>query len=511
VNIFETLGPPKKTEPAWHPAVKSSFLFVPTAGMRVAPEVLILELYREIFFKQRSGSASAAELNPEDTRFSEFESAVLYATRGRKKRNHQSKGANFFTPAYPTLAKTSWLRKRADRVIKDFFFRALSQSIHGSGKESGQLVTDTAELIYDALTGTRSKSLSSSKLDILSLEIDVLEGCTSREESIDLLRDHLGEVSADADDSKYASVFPTSEDDPLAKTIYQDLVTLCELENHIDRLQWLELLKCFLRTATSVWLLAHMKMTTFVKDQLLETLTTSSIDVEASWPMDLVASRANDLLKPSATPTNQVHNHIDQYMRSRIELNLLIALIEKANDTSYRDQTLTLQDGGSKETSLFSLLLTARNSKEKVDLLLEGQDLRTVLTRESERYKAWVAPRKKGYGQGVNYDEFLRVLRRMTKGDEDGSYLLNRAGTGFIVFPGQQMIRLFCALASNRVQERSLVLSDIEHHFQQYGINFSSSAGARPRLINILQETGLLKGSPDAGDSVQISRLYTST
>ena len=49
-------------EPAWHPAVKNSFLYVPTAGIRVAPEILVLELFREIFFKEFSESAKERQL-----------------------------------------------------------------------------------------------------------------------------------------------------------------------------------------------------------------------------------------------------------------------------------------------------------------------------------------------------------------------------------------------------------------------------------------------------------------
>jgi hypothetical protein len=49
-----------------------------------------------------------------------------------------------------------------------------------------------------------------------------------------------------------------------------------------------------------------------------------------------------------------------------------------------------------------------------------------------------------------------------------------------------------------------LVLSDVENHFKIYGIEFGVAAGARPRLISELQDLGLLNGSPDAGDSVEV-------
>ena len=37
-------------EPVVHPFVRKSFACVPSVGMRLAPEVLVLELMREIFF-----------------------------------------------------------------------------------------------------------------------------------------------------------------------------------------------------------------------------------------------------------------------------------------------------------------------------------------------------------------------------------------------------------------------------------------------------------------------------
>jgi hypothetical protein len=53
-----------------------------------------------------------------------------------------------------------------------------------------------------------------------------------------------------------------------------------------------------------------------------------------------------------------------------------------------------------------------------------------------------------------------------------------------------------------------LVLQDVEDHFSQYGIDFSTAADARPLLMNELQAMGLLRGSPDAGSSVAVANPY---
>ena len=522
MSVFDDLplGPSKKTEPAWHPAVKRSFLFVPTAGMRVAPEVLVLELYREIFYSQRSKELSAREIKPDglvstatglEPAFSEIERAVLYASRGRRKQNKQSRDDNFYTPAFPSLARHAWLRRKSDRVIKDFLFRALSQKIHGHGKGAEAKISTAVSLIYSALVGNNTVANPDHKnLELIGLELDSLQDCVDNASSVEKLRQHLGESSStDADGSSYKSVFKTvNQDDPLASRIYDDFLTLCRLEPNLDRLQWLDLLKCFLRLATSTWLLAHMRLTVMSRNTLLGTLQGQDDPRDSDWLASEIRNRALNLLRPSITPTSQIHDHVDSYMRARVELNLLVAVVEKYSGEDFQDKTFTVVPGGSGNMPLEELIIKAQNVREQVSVDVGGSSIRAMLTRKCEKYKAWVAPRKKGYGQGKNYAEFLRVLRYMTKGDEDGGYLLIQQGNGFIVFPGQLMLKLVAFLSGRRVTDRGLVLADLESHFSEYGIDFGAAAGARPRLISTMQEIGMLKGSPDAGDSVGIDRPY---
>ena len=96
----------------------------------------------------------------------------------------------------------------------------------------------------------------------------------------------------------------------------------------------------------------------------------------------------------------------------------------------------------------------------------------------------------------------------MTKGDEDGGYLLTPKDGGFVVFPGSLMLKVFTFLSGKTVDGRKLILRDVENHFSKYGIDFGKAGGARPRLIRVMQEIGMLRGSPDAGDSVEIEPQY---
>ena len=82
-------------EPAVHPLVKNSFVFVQSAGMRLAPEVLLLELFREIYFDRRYGSTSGTKYlianemgSMRDSFFySKEERAILFMMRGRRKKS----------------------------------------------------------------------------------------------------------------------------------------------------------------------------------------------------------------------------------------------------------------------------------------------------------------------------------------------------------------------------------------------------------------------------------------
>ena len=79
--------------------------------------------------------------------------------------------------------------------------------------------------------------------------------------------------------------------------------------------------------------------------------------------------------------------------------------------------------------------------------------------------------------------------------------------------PSRPMLIKTVVYLAARIKARTnligrLVLSDVENHFKFYGIEFGVAAGARPRLISELQELGLLNGSPDAGDSVEVKSPF---
>ena len=106
----------------------------------------------------------------------------------------------------------------------------------------------------------------------------------------------------------------------------------------------------------------------------------------------------------------------------------------------------------------------------------------------------------------------LIVLRKMEKGDEDGGYLIipsKQKNSAYKIFPGNLMLRLITYLAAKANTDKKLILADVENHFKNYGLDFGEKGEIREVLIKSLQDMGLLKGSPDAGDSVAVQNPYS--
>ena len=163
----EAQYPVIKNEPKVHPLIRGSFAFVPSAGMRLAPEVLVLELMREVFFEQHFGEPKGTQdLDPDKKNedgsrcCSDRERAILHALRGRRRKNKNSKSLSFFAPAYPQLARLGWLGKSRERVVNNFLLSGpIAQHLwqRGQGTEDGyNRQQELVDKIWRALLGTNS-------------------------------------------------------------------------------------------------------------------------------------------------------------------------------------------------------------------------------------------------------------------------------------------------------------------------------------------------------------------
>lgn len=511
-------------EPKVHSLVKKSFIFVPSSGMRLAPEVLVLELMREIFFKNHYGeSAGTRNLNPDeidDERhliFSKQKRAVMHALRGRRKKSKNAIAQRFFAPAYPKLAETGWLGKKRERVILNFLLSGpIAQHLWGRGsntEEGKSQQQNIAENIREALIGKQSCFDQ-------NLEGKDLLAATLGPEEFDIDLELATRNILEKTDSSDTVI--QMQDDDLADRITNDLLAICEIEGQIPRMQWLQLLMTFLRFALPMWSLAQMQTTRLLHKWLLEAVDHGRIIGKAEIERNLKA-RNQGLLHPTVTATRELFEHIECYMKCRVEVNILLYCLEQSRPEQIKGKKLVLNGAGGGVLEIENFLVMARDAStdiknsERFKEVAYGMKVQTFLARESEQFSAWRNPLMKG--QGKNIDEFFRVLYRAELGDEEGGYLLTPKGRGikrgFRVFPGQLLLKSAAYLAARSKssglplgESGKLVLQDVEELFEQYGIDFSTAADARPLLISELQAMGLLTGSPDAGSSVAVACPY---
>lgn len=513
-------------EPKVHPLVVKSFIFLPSTGMRLSPEILVLELLREVFFEPRFNSKQTKDLDPLDVdasgapEFTVPERAVVSALRGRRKAFHQSNAKVFYAPAYPSLARSSWMGARRERVIKNFLFSGpVAQHLWHKGRDVTVRSVERdalVELLLTALRGARSHDQGPREHEILSVALREQQYAIDPEVARQKLRDLV-------DAAQEHCVYRSTDPDELATRIVTDLRSVCELDARLPRMQWLRVLMTFLRFSLSLWVLAQMRITTLVHGWMLDALDGGNLPTDASILM-AIGMRNRDLLHPTLTPTREIHEHIEKYIRHRVELNVLLHALERAEPGLFGDRLLSTTTREAKSMTVSDLLGIARRTASKFRKsprfleVADGLDARRFAAREGEHYGAWRTPRQKG--QGKNIDEFLRVLYRAEIGDETGGFLLvpegRGVGRGFRVFPGQELLKTVTFLAAHDKRTcaaregrgAALVLADLETHFREYGIDFSMAADARPRVVAQLQSLGLLAGSPDAGSSVALECPY---
>ena len=494
-----------ENEPALPACLGSkSLVFAPTAGMRLAPEVLVFELFRELGYgdSRNEDETRAREFSDivETTSLSREEGLLLATCRGRRKNTRGARSEFFYAPPYLGLSRHAWLRKRTDRTMRDYFL---------GGPLAHQEVLGNLEkdLVVRALLGDRSAHdmTDSSGKEILSL-LALKERADPSPSTV------LKFLTKAVSNARSAPLALSRHADHFASTLSDDFLELCRLEARIARREWLFFMVAFLRVATTVWMLAHLRITIMVRDWVFSAAQKEAVPTTGEM-LSAVCKRYEGVLHPSSSPTREVFEHVEAYMRARVELRLLVREVERMKTERFATTTgeakaLSLDHRSAPFITLSDLLVLTQSCDWSA--VLNGQTLRQWLTREAEKYPAWRSPRTRG--QGKNIDEFIRVLYRSAD-DDSGSGLLirpKRPATTTKIVPGHRLLQLFAFLASqaklrSRGKERGkLVLRDIEQHLYDYGIDFRSSSFGRPLLIEKLMEGGFLVGSPDAGESAEV-------
>ena len=162
-----------ENEPALPECLGSkSLVFAPTAGMRLAPEVLVFELFRELGYgdSRKANEIRAREFSDivDTPSLPKAEHLLLATCRGRQKKTRGKRREFFYAPPYLGLSRHAWLRRRTDRTMRDYFLGgplAHREALGGFDKD----------LVVRALLGHRSapvveESRGKEILSLLALE-----------------------------------------------------------------------------------------------------------------------------------------------------------------------------------------------------------------------------------------------------------------------------------------------------------------------------------------------------
>ena len=130
-----------------------SLVSAPTTGMRLAPEVLVFELFRELGYgdSRHESQAGAREFSDivGTPSLSKGEHLLLTACRGRRKSTKARRSEYFYAPPYLGLSRHAWLRSRTDRTMRDYF-------LCGPLAHQQTLGDRDKDLVVRALLGHRS-------------------------------------------------------------------------------------------------------------------------------------------------------------------------------------------------------------------------------------------------------------------------------------------------------------------------------------------------------------------
>ena len=303
-----------KHEPKVHNIIKSSSIFgLPTAAMRSAPEVIVLEFMRHFTYGSVSQKTPQQLLNPNIESYTDKERLVINAFRGQKKTNARLKNSPkefYYAPAYPQLTKYAWLRGKDPKIIGGFLMSGVIshylKSIKSDEKRS-QVINRLSTKVIDALYGQTKEEIFSLCLGENNLELEDLKN--------NIQSDLLDSVAK-------TQLFPGDQSDAMPGVATNDLLCLLELEPYLPRQHWLSMLMCYLRYSIPIWCLSQTRNTCMLVQWIISALkgkTPSQSDID-----NALTNRFLKLLPVTRNPTRIIHEHIASYMKSRVQLTCLL-------------------------------------------------------------------------------------------------------------------------------------------------------------------------------------------
>lgn len=519
------------SEPKVPACIRSSgVLRVPAAAPRQAPEELLLELMRSVFFRADDvrRSLPAQRLTPSSEGLTAAEVAAVRAFRGRQKKEATSTAEidHYYAPAYPQLARTSWLRPKDARVVVEFLFQTVlgaHLATLASPDDQARVRDDLAAATVRALLGDTAKGPSGAS-DILA---DAVERTSVTEEDgfeilKHLLQDRYG-PSRRVGDSGHHGDHRRFAGCEFTEVAFNDWRSLVNLERALSRHHWLALVSCYLRLVIPMAALVQSRGVVLLDRWLRGALSGITLPTQEDIESTFVR-RGRGLLRPTQELCKDHLDAIGEYMRARVRLSVLLEDLRDKGilaDEHLEGTLVAKRAAAPGELKILDLLRRvaarrdtyAKQVRSEMGIGDVGDFAERRAARLCEEYSAWRKPLDVGPGKLLKW--LMYPLYCVGQFDERGSHLMVQPQRRlmFTIEPGPlvlQFMTLMRSIQMRRSASRPPVLRDVEEHMRHYGVDFAARPQGRTLLVSQMQHIGLLVGSADAGESARIRNPYRS-
>lgn len=350
---------------------------------------------------------------------------------------------------------------------------------------------------------------------------------------------------------------------PVCSGLAGAIDTLVEFEGKLPRILWTRWLTATLRLWLPLFFLKRCSVTTQAARVAKGVLATKNVATSSAISAELFGT--NGLLRGSKEWINQLSPIIQDYVRARLELSILLELCNlherlvaqgydprnaahaanvdrelatyevKSGNTNHepfpqgagicnKGKLAMPGDPDSRWLSFDAWLAWIKDHVEALDALsrrIAADDTRNLLERVYAFIRPAYEPLRSGFGKnGYEYVAFALGAPRKTERDPefpDEFNLIFRGEGGrrarhVMLQPGPELLALLVQLVSHQARKQSRAtakLSDLLDLFDSLGIDFRSIPEDFDTLKSDLLKLGLLQSSADAAEAASLKPVYT--
>lgn len=292
-----------------------------------------------------------------------------------------------------------------------------------------------------------------------------------------------------------------------AQRFVADLEQVLILKTALTRRQWVSLVECLLRLATSAQILWLSKANRECLKILRDALRGDQVPSELDLANERLAVGKDGYWRYGQKAADTIRDYAREFVMARAGLNLLFFIMDEIGG----ELAAALHANPlSSPSSIHSLALLLRQNRDNVALAQFETSMHQVMDREPRLIAA-----KKGIGSNVV--EFLRhcLGQRQTSEDDmksyDQGYWLRKSGyyasAPWIISAGPVAVLLLAYCCSRRKVGPTTV-DDLCSHLNEYGISVRPLEIQGGDLGSTLRSMGLVTDSPDAEGGMLIRNPF---